>query len=179
MGDGGIAKVLIALLFLGNIGYLGYNGLTYFDEIRGLQTQVEKSPELMQRLQTRYLKYRRDLKKIVRNKYVQVKDVNVALDRQAKRVQIRPLDDGLIIPLKFADSRGRRFDEQLWKLSFRERKKTFSARTLAQFCRNIEKDMPGYQIKSVDLGKREAIWGSDQWQPNAIIVRRLSRKKKK
>ncbi len=176
-----ILKSILALLFLGNLVWLGWNAYLFFGELSDVETQTTEAADDLGAIERRRQMMKNDLERIVENKYVKVKDVNVALQRQLERVGIRPLEDGVIVPAEPKEglAGGRAFDEQVWKISFNNRDKLFSARTLAQFCVNVEKDMPGYQCKVIDIGQREKVWGQDLWRPAGIEIRRLSRREKK
>lgn len=174
-----ILKIILALLVVGNLGWLVYNASTYFGDLAQLQEESETALDAVESIELKRKRLQTDLDKIAEKGYVLVKDVNSALDKQMKAIGIRPLPDGVQIPLQPKDSSGgRAYAEQVWKISFTSRDKLFSARNLAKFCQNVEQDLPGYQIKSVDLGIRDAAWGQDLWKPQSIEVRRLRRKEK-
>ncbi|MCB9831497.1 MAG: hypothetical protein H6807_03410 [Planctomycetes bacterium] len=176
-----ILKVVLSLLLLGNIAWLGWNAVLFFDDLASTQEQAEKAPEILAKIERRRQFMKNDLDLIVQNKYVKVKDVNVALQDRLEAVGIRPLDDGVAVPPepKNGLAGGRAYDEQVWKITFNNREKMFSARNLARFCVLVEKDMPGYQLKTIDLGQRQKQWGTDLWKPVAIEIRRLTRREKR
>lgn len=175
--DGNIIKYLIIALLLGNVGYLGYQAYGYFTHTTDLEEKVTKSEGLLVRIKERQLRYDRDLNKIVRNKYVKVDNVTVALANHARNVGIRDDRDEISIPIKPKRDKGRVYHQDVWKMTF-NRKNRYSARTLAKFSRNVERDLPGYQIKVLDLGQRSETWGDDSWAPKEITVRRFERKEK-
>ena len=174
--SGNILKVLIALLLLGNVGYLGYQGYVYLTDISELKDNVGRSEKLLVRIKERQLRYQRDLNQIVRNGYVKVDNVTVALANHARALDIRDDRDEIFIPIKpKTEKGGKQYIQDVWKITF-DRRKRYSARTLAKFARNIERDLPGYQIKSLDFGIRSETWNEDLWAAKELVVRRFKRK---
>ncbi len=172
-----ILKVVLFLLLVGNIGYMGYQVYYYYNDIGAVQEQVEESVDRLAKIKKSQLSYKRDLGNIVRNELVTVDNVRVALSRHAAALGIRDDRDEIAIPIKPNVDKGRVYDQNLWKLTF-DRKKKYKARILAQFCRNIERDLPGYQVKVFDIGQRSDSWGEDSWSPKEITVRRFNRREK-
>ncbi len=173
-----ILKGLLIVLLVGNLGYLAYQGYYYYNDINDLKDKVDTSVKHLAKIKERQMRYRRDLDNIVRNKFVTVDNVTVALSRFAAALGIRDDRDEIAIPIKPKRDKGRTYDQDMWKMTF-DRKKRFPARTLAKFARNIERDLSGYQIKVFDIGQRSEAWGEDNWAPKEITVRRFSRKEKK
>ncbi|MFT7618687.1 MAG: hypothetical protein ACI97A_002334 [Planctomycetota bacterium] len=173
-----VLKILLGVLLIANLGYMAYQAYHYFSDVKDLKTQVKDSESHLVKIKERQLRYQRDLNNIVRNDLVTVENVTVALSRHAAAMGLRDDRDEINIPLKPKTDKGKVYDQDLWKLTF-DRKKRFGARTLAKFARNVERDLPGYQIRVFDIGQRSETWGDDSWAPKEITVRRFKRREKK
>ena len=174
-----ITKLLVILLLVGNFGFLIYNGLSYYDRAFTRDDEVEKQHARAVKIRRMALDYRADIMRIKRGNIIAIKDVTNYFENQARRAKIDPLRDGLNIPLQSKVSKGgRKYQEETWTMSFTKRDRFFSLKTIANFCKLIEDEAPGFQVKSIDFGQRSPTWGKDEWKVQSIVVRRLSNKVK-
>ncbi|MEZ6197522.1 MAG: hypothetical protein R3F20_17645 [Planctomycetota bacterium] len=170
-------KAIIVLLLVGNVGFMAYNAWRTNDLYRGEASQkVDLAHEKAKKLKL-YREYlRADLRVVSQGKIVQIDRASVHFAEQAARAGIPITDNGITIPNTPKDRKGNTYIEDSWRIGFDDRKKFFNLSTLADFANRIESTAPGFQIKEFDAGRRSATWGTDEWQPNYITVRRIYRK---
>ncbi|HGY90913.1 MAG TPA: hypothetical protein ENK43_07060 [Planctomycetes bacterium] len=169
-------KKLFIALIIANVAFMGYNASRTWSRVMDEEnaSAVETAQNLCVKLRRTALKYRADLDRIATDKFERVDEPSLYFAKQARAAGFDPLKDGINIPIKTDFSKGSRFDEESWKVSFRKKDKYFRLKDVARFCQLVERDSPSFQIKSIDFGRRTENWGKDQWQPRQIVIRRWS-----
>lgn len=176
MGDGSnsVLKIVLLLFLVGNLVMLGLNTSSYWDREISRKDEIERAKRNAAKIRRFSLDYLADIDRIDRGNFRKVDRESVYFEECLNTVGLNPTQDRIQIPIAARTTKGRRFEEEEWKLQFTARDKQFDLRTLCRLCDQIETLSPGFQIKEADFGRRSESWGEDLWKPSYISVRRLS-----
>ena len=173
-----IMKILVALLFLANVGFVGFNAWSTIERpsIEEYESSVERK---MLSIKKGMERYRYDISRVRDQNITKVEHENAYFAQQARRpeVGIDPIRDLSIDNRSQKGSLGKTFGEEKWKIKFKSKRPVEWSR-IARYCELIESESPQFQIKEIDLGNRLEAWGAEQWQAQYILVRRVFRKSK-
>ncbi len=172
-----LLKGLIVILLLGNIGIVAYNSTLMLDR-SAFDEDAQSAIRDVVSIKKAYLKYKDDIRKISTENIISVDTPNGYFAERARIAGFDAMRDLGIPKTSDTSSLGSNFQEEVWKITF-NKKRTHTLEQVARFCELIEAGSPQFQIKDVDLGKRSEIWGKNEWTPQTIRVRRITRKSKR
>lgn len=177
MGGGSdVMKLVLALLFLVNVGALCWNGYQTIDRALA-DDPIEASIDGVKTIKKKILSYRNDMDRIRRQNIIEVENETTYFRDQAKQVWPNP-DQMLTFTGRASPRTVRNFKIMTWKImcgTAANRETVFNIKDLARYCQLLEAGSPQFQIAEVDAGERSAIWGKNEWKAKFVSVRRITR----
>ena len=171
-----VMKILVVLLFVGNLGFLGLNAWNTMER-QSIEEYEEETESRLVGIKKSMERFSADVGRVRDLNIIKVEHENTYFEDQAQRpdVGLDPLRDIAIDNRSQTSTLSGNIAEERWKIQFKS-KRSIRWAQVAKYCELIENESPQFQIKEVALGDRVRAWGADSWSPRFITVRRLFRK---